>query len=254
LPRIPKVFPKDRVPHGPPESHNEPSNISTRFRQTRLFEIEPQSAFQGVLSLLKRLHYQVEPCEDKYILAKHLTYDKNVFIVVAPHEEYANYERVRSIVIDLQNFVDVIVNLNRAYEKLSARSRRVPKRVTLKLLRDVITAFGWHVYETESSRHTALERSTNSYDELHIENLLRWLRNTWSDHKMLRKYAEIAASDYRWFQTEFGRRAYAYRSRKRELKANLRTEFDRLLSQGKLVTNINQIHNYFVVKYRIATR
>jgi len=122
LPRIPNVFLKDCVPHGPPESHNEPSDISTKFRQTRLFEIESRSAFQGVVNFLKTHNYQTESCEGKYVLAKHLKYDKNVFVVVAPHEEYVNYERVRSIVIDLQKFIDVIFNLNRAYEKLLART------------------------------------------------------------------------------------------------------------------------------------
>jgi hypothetical protein len=183
-----------------------------------------------------------------------LEYDKNIFIIVAPHEEYAKYEKVRSIVIDIQKYIEIFEELNGAYEKIWARERKVPKKVTLKLLRDVITAFGWHAYKTESIRHTALERSTNSYDELHIQYLLRWLRNTWPNHPTLRKYAKIAANDYQWFQAEFGTKAYAYRSRKRELKENLRMEFNRLLSQqrlGRLVTTINQIHNYFVLTYRI---
>lgn len=228
--------------------------VGSRFKQTRLFEIEPPSAFQGTVSLLKRLNYETAPCNGRYILAKYLRYNKNAFIVVAPHEDYAKYERIRSVVMDVEKFNDVIVGLNKAYEKLSTRERKVTKRVTLKLLKDVITAFGWHADETETSRHEALERSTSSYDELHIENLLKWLCNTWPNHPDLYKYAEIVASDYRWFQAEFGRRAYAYRSRKRELRGHLRLECDRLLSQqklGRLVTTANQIHNYFVVTYRI---
>lgn len=251
--RVRKVFFKDYVPRAAAKPSSEIGDKPTKSTQTRLVEIDPRLAFQGIVDLLRRRRYQVEPCEGKYILAKHLKYDRNIFIVVASHKEYAKYEKVRSVVIDVQKYVEIFEELNRAYEKIWAREKRLAKQFDpQRLLRDVITAFGWHAYKTESIRHTALERSTNSYDELHIENLLRLLRNTWRYHVNRRKYLQIVENDYLWFQAEFGRRAYAYRSRKRELKENLRMELNRLLSErrlGRLMANINRIHNYFVLTY-----
>jgi hypothetical protein len=118
-----------------------------------------------------------------------------------------------------------------------------------ELGQDVLTSFGWHAYFNEDLRQMALLAAENELGEEHVTRVLGWLTNAWKNHPLEKfgEYSEIASADFDWFRSNVSSSATYFRLKK-ELDAQLETQYDRLFSEGR-IRHDAEIMRFYLVSF-----
>jgi hypothetical protein len=173
-----------------------PETSETLQENSRLWSLFARELLQNLVSFLKDMNYETESF-DKYIIARK-GWNDLVLIKVEDRADCEKYSEFKRFVLTSSEFKALIQRLDQS-NKITRGSRA---GLNTNLNTDVITRFGWHAYEDEETRHSALEWAAGAWGKSHILNLLSWLKNTWPKNPKLSQYADVVEFDYNWFEKQ----------------------------------------------------
>lgn len=215
-----------------------------KFTEDEAVEIKDiAGAKSEVTYFLRKLRYEVES-DDQYIVARHKDFPDTIFIKLAEHNSYQQYDKMKSIILTLRRFRSLIIkHLLGLLEQIDSS----------KLREDVITAFGWHANESDEIRHRALDDASVAWGEQHISKLLKLLLNEWRNHPTNDVYVHMVKDDYDWFD-ETHIKDSIYTVQKKQLLRELRSECENVLPRAspsfkRILRRVDDIDSWFIVIY-----
>ncbi len=166
----------------------------------------------------------------RYVAARHKRSGKTIFIKIVERQR-----RSRSWLSGIYFRYDSFKRMIESLDGIWSFTRRT---AVSNLNVRVLTVFDWHAKNDEPARQSALERSAAGLGYKHVLNVLRWLRNSWTQHPTHHIYADAVQHDYSWFKREFAESASQRATRREAYRAKLDLECKQVLSKSGSVREI----------------